>query len=102
MNAKIPSFEIISDEKREEKMLQGKKRPCYYKYLEMMTEGHYQKLSYKLIVDYLKSGVRVADIEWNTLRNIQAFGAKDAFFEEDRLLIMDWCQGILFTKNQFD
>ena len=41
MNAKIPSFELLTDEKIEEKRLKGKKRPCYYKYLEMMTEGHY-------------------------------------------------------------
>jgi len=53
-------------------------------------------------VEYLKNGIRVADIESNTLRNMQAFGAKDAFFEEDRILLMDWCQGILFTKNQFN
>jgi len=36
------------------------------------------------------------------LRNIQAFGAKNAFFEEDRILLIDWCQAILFVNNQFD
>lgn len=36
------------------------------------------------------------------MRNIQAFGAKNAFFEEDRILLMDWCQAILFVSNQFE
>ena len=41
LNAKIPSFECVTDEQKELKRQKGKKRPCYYKYLEMMTEGHY-------------------------------------------------------------
>ena len=51
---------------------------------------------------FLRAGVRVCDIESNTLRNIHAFGAQDAFFEEDRLLLIDWCHAILVMYNAFE
>jgi len=43
--------------------------------------------------------VRVKDIEYTTLINIQAFGAKEAFFEEDAQILVDLSQAIL--KQEF-
>ena len=47
-------------------------------------------------------GVRVRDIESDTLRNIRAFGPDKAFFEEDRILLLDWCQGIIIMHNKYE
>jgi hypothetical protein len=57
---------------------------------------------YKAIVtNFLNAGIRVKDLEADTLRNITAFGIKDCLFEEDCFLLQDFCRGILTLSNNF-
>lgn len=59
-------------------------------------------MAYKAIMDnFILAGFRVKDIETDTLRNLQAFGAKNAFFEEDELLLMDFCEAIMLLNFRF-
>jgi len=45
--------------------------------------------------------VRVKDLECDFLRNMMAFGDKNAFFCEDKTLLIDFCRGILTVYNKF-
>ena len=71
------------------------KRKSHYRYLECQVDVEWQKKAYKSVVNWLTNGVRVKDFECDSLRNIQAFGAQNAFFEEDRLLLIDFSEAII-------
>lgn len=57
--------------------------------------------SYKAIVNFLRNGVRVRDLESDILRNIEAFGPNDAFFEEDKYIVISFCDAILTVNNEY-
>ena len=47
-------------------------------------------------------GIRVLDIEETTLRNIISFGGgENAFFEEDRWLLIDFCRMVISVYQKF-
>ena len=80
-------------------------RPRAYQYLEnldILPNKDTNSMAYKSIIDnFLKSGIRIVDLHYDTLNNIQQFGAKNAFFEEDKLLMIDWCQAIISIFNRY-
>ena len=52
-------------------------------------------------MNFLGKGVRIKDLEAETLLNIEVFGSKNAFFEEDQLHLADWCYSILLINFRF-
>lgn len=46
-------------------------------------------------------GVRIVDLERDTLRIFQVFGMEEGFFQEDVRLIFDFCRGIVIVYNKF-
>lgn len=93
----IPSMQL-PDEYGEVK----NKRKSTYIFLDQLdTEEHSCNAYENIITKFICAGIRVKDIESDTLRNIYAFGAKGAFFEEDQLLISDFCQTVLFINHRF-
>ena len=57
--------------------------------------------SYKSIVNYLRNGVRVKDLESDILRNMEAFGPANAFFEEDKWIVISFCDAVLTLNNEY-
>lgn len=74
----------------------------YLEHLDVLPVGDADIECYTAVINkFLRAGFRVHEIHHDTLKNMEAFGADDAFFEEDRLLIMDWCQGIISMHNAY-
>ena len=49
----------------------------------MDTKELHAKAYENIIMNFLGNGVRIKDLEAETLLNIEVFGSKHAFFEED-------------------
>ena len=91
----IPSFRLPTE-------AAPKKRQSVYQFLNELDSKEAHAQAYEAIIDkFLCAGVRVADIESTTLRQLQAFGSKNAFFEEDELLLTDFCEAILLLNSRF-
>lgn len=67
-------------------------RRSSYIYLNQLNTDDQNCHAYKNILqNFICAGIRVKDIESDTLRNIYAFGPKNAFLEDDKMLLSDWC-----------
>jgi len=108
----IPSLQM-DDPEPEDKKPQAPKGPTLmpartriYNYLEALDilPGNQQEKAYNNITNNFlkKSGIRIKDIEACTLSNIYCFGVDNALFEEDKLLLVDWCRGIITMKTKFE
>lgn len=56
----------------------------------METKELHAKAYENIIMNFL-TGVRIKDIEAETIHIIEVFGTNHAFFEEDKLHLADWC-----------
>ena len=91
----IPSFKLPSE-------TAPKKRKSVYQFLNDLDSKEAHAKAYEAIIDnFLCAGFRVEDIESSTLRQLQAFGSKNAFFEEDELILTDFCEAILLLNFRF-
>ena len=77
-------------------------RKSAYLFLDLLdTKELYAKAYENVIMNFLGKGIRVKDIEADTMQIIEVFGSKDAFFEEDKLQLCDWCTSILLINFRF-
>lgn len=69
-----------------------KPRKSAYLFLDLLdTKELYAKAYENIIMNFLGKGVRIKDIEAETMHAIEIFGSNHAFFEEDKLHLADWC-----------
>ena len=70
--------------------------------MENLSEIEAQKSLYKKIAkDFLFGGVRVRDLEKDTIYFYNVFNPKNAFYPEDARLLLDFCRAILKSYNCF-
>jgi len=67
----------------------------------MDTKELYAKAYENIIMNFFGNGVRIKDIEAETMHIIEVFGSNYSFFEEDKLHLADWCISILLINFRF-
>ena len=91
----------VADAEEDDKQSQTDDKEHLFYWLEIIEEEEWQVQAYSCVINMLKNGIRVADIANDTLLNMQTFGLAEAFFEEDRQLILDWFQALIVVHTQF-
>ena len=91
----IPSFRLPSE-------TPPKKRKSVYRFLnELDTKETRAKAYEAIITKFLTPSFRIEELESSTLLLLNSFGSKNALFEEDELLLNDFCEAILLLNFRF-
>lgn len=81
-------------------MYQKLKKP--YLYIEMLDTKEEQMAAYKnIVLNFINNGVRIVDLDYDTLRMVAVFGASNAFFAQDIHVLCEFCKAILTLQNNF-